>query len=814
VPLPSGAPTPVPASSTRRRWFRVVALLIPLLLLLLIEFVLRLAGYGYPTEFFQRRDIAGRPALVDNPEFTRRFFPPGLARSPQPFLLSVRKDTGVRRIFVFGESAAMGDPEPAFGFARLLETMLRAREPEKKFEVVNVAITAINSHVIRQIARDCASREGDVWIVYMGNNEVVGPYGAGTVFGAQTPPLSAIRAGIALRGTRLGQAADALKWRLAGRGRTPATWEGMEMFLRQQIPADDRRMARVYENFQRNLADILDLGARAGAKLVLSTVAVNWKDCPPFASLHRTGLTSAQVEEWNRHFRQGIEAEAATNSAAALRAYAEAVRLDDRYAELHFRIGRCHWTAGEFTNAARAFALAAELDTLRFRCDARLDQIIRETAQRRPDVKLVDVRSLIAQASPQGVPGEEYFYEHVHFNLAGNYLVARALAEVLSDERSDRGTGARPPVPSLEDCARRLGCTDWDRYQVVDEVFKRLQQPPFTQQLGHEDRDHRLQAQRAALRPALGTDAFPAHAAVYRAALALAPDDWVLHENFARVLEAFGEITEAEKQWREVVRLLPHYEQGYYGLANVLDAAGRSAEAMDYFRQSLARRPDRYEPRNGLGLALASQGRLAEARQEFERALRQKPDFAEARVNLGHTFAQLGQTDQAVQEYEAVLRANSNSVAAHVNLGKVFAAQGRTAEAIAHYQEALRIGPDNAVAHYNLGNALFAQKNPAARAHFAQAVELNPKFAEARYNLGLTLAQEGRGAEALVQFQEAVRAKPEFVEARLNLGVALAKGGRYDEAIEQFREVLRLEPDNAPAKKFLDQATAKGPRRP
>ena len=79
----------------------------------------------------------------------------------------------------------MGDPEPAFGFGRILQVLLQAKYPARHFEVVNVAITAINSHVIRQIARDCAPRQGDLWIIYMGNNEVVGPFGAGTVFGAQ-----------------------------------------------------------------------------------------------------------------------------------------------------------------------------------------------------------------------------------------------------------------------------------------------------------------------------------------------------------------------------------------------------------------------------------------------------------------------------------------------------------------------------------------------------------------------------------------------------------------------------------------------------
>jgi len=33
-----------------------------------------------------------------------------------------------------------------------------------------------------EIAKDCAHHQADLFILYLGNNEVVGPYGAGTVF--------------------------------------------------------------------------------------------------------------------------------------------------------------------------------------------------------------------------------------------------------------------------------------------------------------------------------------------------------------------------------------------------------------------------------------------------------------------------------------------------------------------------------------------------------------------------------------------------------------------------------------------------------
>jgi hypothetical protein len=200
------ATTPGGSLSSRRRWcFRLLALLVPILVLGMVEAALRVADYGFPTAFFLSVKEPGRSMLTDNPKYGWRFFPPAVARAPRPLYLSAHKSPGTVRIFVFGESAAMGDPEPAYGFARQLERLLQARHPEHKIEVVNTAMTAINSHVMRQIARDCESREGDFWLVYAGNNEVIGPFGAGTIFGRQAPSRATVRLILALKTTRLGQ---------------------------------------------------------------------------------------------------------------------------------------------------------------------------------------------------------------------------------------------------------------------------------------------------------------------------------------------------------------------------------------------------------------------------------------------------------------------------------------------------------------------------------------------------------------------------------------------------------------------------------
>ena len=190
-------------------WF-VAVVLVPALFFGLLELSLRIAGFGYSTQYFLPSQIEGEDFLVPNTTFTYRFFPPALARRPMELRMAAEKPEDSYRIFLFGESAAYGDPHPSYGVGRQLEVLLRERFPGTYFEVVGTAMTAINSHAILPIAREVAHLDGDLWIVYMGNNEMIGAFGPGTVFGFKALPLAIIRAILALKNTRTGQLMDTL----------------------------------------------------------------------------------------------------------------------------------------------------------------------------------------------------------------------------------------------------------------------------------------------------------------------------------------------------------------------------------------------------------------------------------------------------------------------------------------------------------------------------------------------------------------------------------------------------------------------------
>jgi tetratricopeptide (TPR) repeat protein len=796
-------PKPAPAQtaakrppSVRRLWaFRIAALLLPLLVLGLVELALRVTGCGRPTAFFLKVRDNGSAMLTDNPWFGWRFFPPAVARAPRPLYLTAQKPADTIRIFVFGESAAMGDPEPAHGFARQLECLLESRYPGQKIEVVNTAMTAINSHVIRQIARDCQPREGDFWVVFAGNNEVIGPFGAGTVFGPQAPSRTTVRTALALKTTRIGQLiARALQTQAE-----PKQWEGLEFFLQWKIAPDSPRLERIYASFAANLEDIAHYGRNSGATVLLSTIPVNLYDFPPLASVHPPDLKPEQLTAWEKLFSAGITAQTEGRFAEARTYFLKAAETDDSFAQLAYERARCELELGE-TNAAEAgFRRARDLDALRFRTDSRLNDLIRQTAKAN-ETLLVDADAEFARFGAQ-----ELFYDHVHLNFTGNYHAALLFAAELERHWPGGQTNQSPWLTEAE-VARRLAWTGFDVARVGAEMRARLQQPPFNAQSNFRPRDERWNVTLKAL--AIPPANFISN---YQAAISLSSEDWMLRANFARLLDAAGDYAGATAQWTEVTRLLPRSPEGWANRGRLARIAGELERARTFLQEALTRNPDSVETRTELGILEADAGNNEGARRQFRAALRLQPGFAVARVNLGLLLAREGIAAEAAAEYREVLRWQTNNLEARINLANLFAGEGRTNEALALYDEAIALNPANPVTRYNLGRLLAAKGDTAAAVtNFQVALQARPDMGEIHFELGASLARLGRDAEALGAFAEAARLTPNSADARFNYGVALARTKHYRKAVAEFRETLRLRPEDERARRMLEQATRIG----
>jgi tetratricopeptide (TPR) repeat protein len=703
------------------------------------EAALRLAGYGYPTGLFQKMRIGQEDFLVENEKFSLRFFPPELVRFPEPFRLPVKKSPDTCRIFILGESAATGDPEAAYGAGRYLAVLLRERFPGQTFEILNLGITAIDSHVILPIARECARQHGDIWIIYMGNNEFVGPFGAAGVLGPRrAPPLALIRLGLALQQTRLGQALTTLTRRLQGRGTQPAIWSGMEMFAQSRVPPADPIRAVIQHHFERNLEDIVQAGLDSGAKIILNTVAVNLRDCPPFASCTNASAPEGDRARFSRLYAAALEAQSHANYAAAASNFEAAATLEPQFAELQFRWAESLFQLNNFTAARQHFQLACDLDALPFRADSAINGAIRSLGGKgAPGLVLLDAAAVLATNNPAGVSGGESFYEHVHLNFDGNYRLGRAWAEQVERQLPPKITSratARWSPQAL--CEQRLGLTDWNRCFTVQHIKSRFEQAPLNGQLNAALRLESALALVRELQSRMTIAAITPARELYAQAIQRFPTDYYPHKNYAYFLEAIHDASGARAEWQHVHELIPQFYLADFEIGRLLVHDGQWSQAKRPLAEALELRPTLAEGWFELGRCHAAEDNFELARKALNRACFLSPRDPAFHTFRGRVLAKLDRHAEARDAFRTAILSEPRHWDAHRALADEYLIQGMLPEAKSEYEAALRLKPDLAGVHLNLGIALakLGQMDD-AKQHFSDALRLEPDNREARQSL-------------------------------------------------------------------------------
>ena len=754
--------------SRRRLWlFRLVLAVMPLAVLLLIEAGLRLGGYGVPLDFTLRQKVGGDARILSNPAFTRLFFEPRLARLFPPFSLAERKGPRTCRVFVLGSSAAQGDPEPAFGLARMLEVLLRDRYPGVTFEVTNAAATAVNSHVVYRVASAVLDLEPDLLVLYTGNNEVVGPFGAGTVLTTAPPSLPLVRGSLTFRATRLGQLFDASLRRLSEsdahleKGR--AAWAGMEMFLERQVRISDPSLQSTYANYAANLGDTLTLARRKSVPVLLATMAVNLRNSAPFASLHEPTLSAEALAHWDALFREGVVEQEAEAWAEATVRYRKAEAIDPGHAELQYRLATCASAEGRHDESRVRFARARDLDALRFRADSTEESIVRRIAEQHAGfgLRLVDIAKTAADASPNGVPGEELFLDHVHFTFAGNHLVSVALLDAMRDLLPPWVQAEDSSRPALDEagCARQLVFTELDRYMLAETMGERLAHPPFVAQADHALHVKRYSDERARLAARGKAGAMDEDLRAYRTALAAGPVHWTVRERFARIAQRLGDNTTAESEWRHLTKELPQYPAFPLALARVLREEKRYPEAESVLRGSKMEGAENALLESELARLALHQGRVAEATDLARHAVALDPSEPNALYILATCLCRAegcgpAEEAEATRLLETAWTLAPESLPIRRDLARrlvrraeVLGRQGSPAEAQALLERAVVVHAESAEAHESLG-LLFAGQGDRTRAmdQLTTALRLEPARAAARRALDEALSLESRQA--------------------------------------------------------------------
>jgi hypothetical protein len=268
----------------KRRLFLAITLLLPVLLVGLVEGALRLFGWGgYPPFVTEIAEIApGQTLHAVDADATRPYFfanpdRPGFAEETA-FIMP--KPTDTVRIFLVGESAAKGYPQPRnLAMSAFLGEMLSdlAKDSGKKIEVINLGTTAVASYPLVAMTEEAARYSPDYIVFYVGNNEFFGAYGTASINSVGTLPTRALPLMATARGLAVVQATESLFHGGAAQDRTL-----MEQMIGQTSIAPDSPLREAAaRNLGAHLGEMIAAAQAAGAVPIVCTTATNESGLAP-----------------------------------------------------------------------------------------------------------------------------------------------------------------------------------------------------------------------------------------------------------------------------------------------------------------------------------------------------------------------------------------------------------------------------------------------------------------------------------------------------------------------------------------------------
>ena len=402
------------------------------------------------------------PLFVRSDDGTRYEIPKSRHGFFKPESFAAKKPKGTYRIFCFGGSTVQGRPySTPTAFSTWLELSLNAGDNKRRWETVNCGGISYASYRLTPIVEECLDYEPDLFVICTGHNEfleersyehVKNAAREHPVFWKHKVTLSRLRTVTLMRA-----AVDRLKGvdRSKVSQDRPTLKDEVDALLdyRDGIRAyhrDDKWRAGVVRHFEFNLRTMIDTAAKAGVPVILILPPSNLRNCPPFKSEHKTGLSDASKQRMQALVKRARESYA-TDPMGAITLLEQAVAIDGEHAGAHYRLAGWYDTEWRRTRdrairkkARETFVKARELDICPLRMITPLESAMRRVA-RDTGTPLIDAHALLEAEVDDGILGDSLLVDHIHPSpIRGHQMIAGALAERL------RHTGAFQPSRDWE----------------------------------------------------------------------------------------------------------------------------------------------------------------------------------------------------------------------------------------------------------------------------------------------------------------------------------------------------------------------------
>ena len=440
VNSPASANIPQTAAKRKRqRLFKLLALACALLPFVICELTLRFLDVGATADHDD--PFVGFSAINPLFELDKDTGIYRTARNRGRFFntqeFAQDKPTNTFRTFALGGSTVRGRPyETDSSFPEWLRIELAGRNPESKFESINCGGLSYASYRLVPIVREVLNYDPDLIVVATGHNEfledrtyesIKDRSGLSAWLEDKAHSLRTVTFARSLikgdqNGTNAKQADDG---RTVLKGDVDAKLDQASGYASYHYDKEWR--ARVVDHFDISLRKMVELCNDADVPIVFVRMSSNLRDCPPFKSEHAPDVSAADEQQWQKEFAL---ADRAKKPADALQHYRKCESIAEEHALLAFRIARTLDRLNRADEAAEYYLKAREWDICPLRLTEPLDQALLAVTKD-TQTPLVDIRSEIESRAMDGIPGNDWFMDHVHPNITAHQRIGQLLAEKL-----------------------------------------------------------------------------------------------------------------------------------------------------------------------------------------------------------------------------------------------------------------------------------------------------------------------------------------------------------------------------------------------
>lgn len=180
--------------------------------------------------------------------------------------------------------------------------------------------------------------------------------------------------------------------------------------------------------------------------------------------------------------------------------------------------------------------------------------------------------------------------------------------------------------------------------------------------------------------------------------------------------------------------------------------------------------------------------------------MRKQPGAQTAPFNLGAYYIETGRCTQAVALYTSGIKAGTRGADIYSNRAAAYVCSRDFVNAQEDYLAALKYLPDDAGILYGLGLTLAMQGRVAqAKQIFMRAIDADPDFAPALCAYGNALRLERDFKNARIYFERAIKASPGYALSYADLGMVELAEGNKNGALALAVKALYIEPGNPDA---------------